>query len=221
MIIRVTKADDIQYVDTLVEWYRESAKKRGVGIAERDPEYLKTKIENENAVIAFYEGNLAGFCYLEVFEDEVDSEEVHEVFGEAKEPEKNVKQFVVNSGLIVHPDYRHLGIAKQIKTKIFNLSRQKYPKAKIFSITTSLAVMKMNTELGYKPVTFSEITQSDNFWNGCKSCKNYSILIENQRKMCLCSSLVYENPANTNDEFEMSEAMKMKLKFSKEGKENE
>ncbi|MFA9290297.1 MAG: GNAT family N-acetyltransferase [Solirubrobacteraceae bacterium] len=170
--IRVSNKEDIKYVHLLVDWYRESAKQRGTGIAERDPEYLKIKMIKEDAVIAFSkEGELLGFSYIETFEDE---------------------KFVVNSGLIVKPDARQSGTGKKIKHKIFELSRTKYPNAKIFSITTSLQVMKLNTELGYKPVTFSELTTSDDFWKGCKSCKNYSILMSNERKMCLCTGLVYD-----------------------------
>ena len=172
MKVRVATNNDIKYIDTLVDWYRESAKQRGTGIAERNPDYLRKKMEQEDAVIAFDdEDNLLGFSYIETFEDE---------------------KFVVNSGLIVRTDARGDGTGKKIKHKIFELSRTKYPQAKIFSITTSLQVMKLNTELGYKPVTFSELTKSDDFWKGCKSCKNYAILTANERKMCLCTGLVYD-----------------------------
>jgi len=220
MIVRIANSADISHVPTLVDWYRESAKLRGVGIAERNPEYLKMKMEMENSVIAFHKGELAGFCYLEIFEDTVSEDNAHEVFTkEDDNKENNIKQFVVNSGMIVHPDFRNLGFAKKIKWEIFSLSRTKYPNAKIFSITTSLAVMRMNSELGYKPVTFSELTKSDDFWNGCKSCKNYSILIENDRKMCLCTGLEYSNlndQFNPNTKTELSEAMKMKIKYINE-----
>jgi hypothetical protein len=73
---------------------------------------------------------------------------------------------------------------------VFNLARDKFPEAKVFCITTSLAVMKINTELGYKPVTFSELTQDDAFWGGCQSCPNYDILERNHRKMCLCTAML-------------------------------
>ena len=99
-------------------------------------------------------------------------------------------RYVVNSGLVVHPDYRKSGLAREIKRKVFNLARDKFPEAKVFGITTSLAVMKINTELGYKPVTFSELTQDDAFWAGCKSCPNYDILERNERRMCLCTAML-------------------------------
>ncbi|TDM00648.1 MAG: GNAT family N-acetyltransferase [Flavobacteriaceae bacterium] len=170
--VRMAKAFDAKYADQLVDWYRESAKQRGTGIANRSAEYLKKKMEKEDAIIAFDEnGDLAGFVYIETFDDQ---------------------KFVVNSGLIIRPDIRSGGLGKKVKLAVFDLTRSKYPNSKVFSITTSLAVMRMNTELGYRPVTFSELTTSDDFWNGCKSCKNFEILTENQRKMCLCTGLVYD-----------------------------
>jgi hypothetical protein len=177
MLLRVANAADARYVETLCQWYAESAKSRGVGIAKRDPTYLKQKMERGNAIIAFVDDQLAGFCYIETFEDD---------------------KFVVNSGLIVDTQLRHEGLGRAIKHRVFELSRTKYPQAKIFGITTSAAVMKINTELGYKPVTFPDLTQSDDFWKGCAGCKNYPILQENQRKMCLCTGMVYDT---LNDRF--------------------
>ena len=126
-----------------------------------------------DGIIAFVDDQLAGFCYIETFDD---------------------KTFVVNSGLIVNAEIRKGGVGKAIKQAVFDLSRSKYPQAKIFGITTSLAVMKINTDLGYEPVTFSELTTSEDFWKGCKSCKNYSILMENERKLCLCTGMLYDTP---------------------------
>ena len=177
MILRVANAADVQYVDTLCQWYEESAKQRGVGIAKRDPKYLMKKMGSGNAIIAFVDDQLAGFCYIETFEDE---------------------KFVVNSGLIVNTQMRKEGLGRAIKHAVFKLSRSKYPQAKLFGITTSGPVMKMNTDLGYRPVAFPELTQSDDFWKGCSSCKYYPILEENQRRMCLCTGMVYDN---LNDEY--------------------
>ncbi|SFQ50590.1 GNAT family N-acetyltransferase [Hymenobacter arizonensis] len=171
MIIRVATAADAQYADQLCQWYIESAKTRGTGIAKREPAYVAKKMANGDSIIAFVDGELAGFCYIETFEDNT---------------------FVVNSGLVVNAEIRKSGVGRAIKQGVFNLSRSKYPNAKIFGITTSLAVMKINTELGYKPVTFSELTSSEDFWKGCKSCKNYGILMENERKMCLCTGMVFD-----------------------------
>lgn len=169
--IDVTVADTrhLPYAAEICEMMAEAARVRGTGIAQRQPEYLRQKIQEGKAVIALHEGRAVGFCYIESWEGQ---------------------QFVANSGLIVHPDYRKLGLAKRIKQEIFHLSRRKYPKAKLFGITTSRAVMKINSELGYEPVTFSELTRDDAFWSGCRSCVNYDILTRTNRKMCLCTGMV-------------------------------
>ena len=171
MTIRVATAADAQYADLLCQWYVESAKTRGTGIAKREPAYVAQKMASGDSIIAFVEDELAGFCYIETFDD---------------------KTFVVNSGLVVNAEIRKHGVGRAIKQGVFNLSRTKYPAAKIFGITTSLAVMKINTDLGYEPVTFSELTASEDFWKGCKSCKNYGILMDNERKMCLCTGMLFD-----------------------------
>lgn len=147
----------------------ESAKARGTGIATRTPDYVAEKLSSGKAVIAMIEGELGGFSYIETWSH---------------------GKYVANSGLIVNPKFRRLGLARKIKAAIFNLSREKYPDAKIFGITTSLPVMKINSDLGYKPVTFSELTQDDAFWAGCQSCPNYDILLRNERIMCLCTAML-------------------------------
>lgn len=167
-IANLTHSTYAQAVCDLIEL---AAKQRGTGIAKRDPEYIKAKMENGNAVIALEGSKLAGFCYIEVWEN---------------------KKYVANSGLVVHPDYRGQGLAKRIKSKAFELSKKKYPKSKLFGITTSLPVMKINSDLGYKPVTFSELTSDETFWNGCKSCPNYDILTRNSRTNCLCTGMLYD-----------------------------
>ena len=173
MIIRVATTADAQYAEQLCQWYVESAKTRGTGIAKREPAYVAQKMASGDGIIAFVDDELAGFCYIETFDD---------------------KTFVVNSGLIVNAEIRKGGVGRAIKQAVFELSRSKYPQAKIFGITTSLAVMKINTDLGYEPVTFSELTSSEDFWKGCKSCKNYPILMENERKLCLCTGMLYDTP---------------------------
>ena len=173
MTIRVATAADAQYAAQLCQWYVDSAKTRGTGIAKREPDYVATKMASGDGIIAFIDGGLAGFCYIETFDD---------------------KTFVVNSGLIVNAEIRKGGVGRAIKQAVFELSRSKYPQAKIFGITTSLAVMKINTDLGYEPVTFSELTTSEDFWKGCKSCKNYGILMENERKLCLCTGMLFDTP---------------------------
>ncbi|MFD1162608.1 GNAT family N-acetyltransferase [Hwangdonia seohaensis] len=159
------------YAQIICDTIAESANVRGTGIARRTPEYIMTKMENGNAVIALDGNNFAGFCYIEKW-------------GHGK--------YVANSGLIVHPNYRGAGLAKKIKHKIFEHSRKKFPKAKVFSITTGLAVMKMNSDLGYKPVPFSELTDDQSFWDGCQTCKNYDVLTRTNRKLCLCTGMLYD-----------------------------
>src|SRR6478736_736542 len=150
----------------------ESAKARGTGIAKRNPDYIRTKMTEGKAVIATTkEGNFAGFCYIETWGHE---------------------KYVANSGLIVAPEFRKYGLATKIKEKAFELSRKKYPEAKIFGLTTSLAVMKINSDLGYRPVTFSELTDDEDFWKGCSGCVNYDILMSKDRKMCFCTGMLYD-----------------------------
>ncbi len=168
----VTDKSHTKYAQEICHQIEESAKQRGTGIAKRDVNYIIKKIESGNAVICLrYDGQFAGFCYIETWSN---------------------ANYVANSGLIVHPDYRKHGLAKMIKRKAFNLSRKLYPKAKLFGLTTSLAVMKINSELGYKPVTFSELTQDDQFWQGCSSCVNYDILNRMKRVHCLCTGMMYD-----------------------------
>jgi len=171
MNIVIANESHSKYAQIISETISESAKVRGTGIATRTPEYIIRRLQNGNAIIALDDDKFAGFCYIEVW---------------------GHQKFVANSGLIVHPDYRNQGLAKQIKKAIFDLSRKKFPDAKIFGITTGLAVMKMNYELGYKPVTFSELTDDPEFWKGCQTCKNFDILTRTERKMCLCTGMLYD-----------------------------
>ncbi len=162
------------YAQEICVTIENAAKIRGTGIAKRKPEYIISKMKEGNAVIALDNENFAGFCYIESWSH---------------------GKFVANSGLIVHPNYRGIGLAKKIKQQVFNHSRTKFPKAKIFSITTGLAVMKLNSDLGYKPVTFSELTTDESFWKGCQTCINYDVLQRTERQMCLCTGMLY-NPEN-------------------------
>ncbi|WP_339707024.1 GNAT family N-acetyltransferase [uncultured Kriegella sp.] len=171
MEISIANESHFKYAKVISDTITESAQVRGTGIAKRTPEYIQKRLANGNAVIALDGDKFAGFCYIEVWGN---------------------KNFVANSGLIVHPDYRNQGLAKKIKSKVFELSRTKFPDAKIFGITTGLAVMKMNYELGYKPVTFSELTDDPEFWKGCQTCKNFDILTRTERKMCLCTGMLYD-----------------------------
>lgn len=196
---KVLIADDSHhYLAPLIcEEIAASAKARGTGIARRTPEFVINKMKEGKAVVALTsEGDWAGFCYIETWSN---------------------GEYVANSGLIVSPDFRKSGLAKVIKKKIFDLSREKYPDAKIFGLTTGLAVMKINSDLGYEPVTYSEITQDENFWKGCESCVNHEILKSKNRKNCLCTAMMF-NPADhasKNDTGNTNETVKQPSGLSK------
>lgn len=192
IIVRVAHSGDIHYAVTITNEMEASAKARGTGIAKRSPEYVGQKMQEGKAVIAVTEdGSWVGFCYIEAWGHE---------------------KFVANSGLIVAPAFRKSGVAKQIKKRIFDLSREKYPDAKIFGLTTGLAVMKINSELGYEPVTYSELTDDEEFWKGCKSCINYDILMAKERKNCLCTAMLYDpadhfEPEETTENFTINKKL--------------
>ncbi len=206
MKLVVANETHFKYAQQICDTIAESAKVRGTGIAKRTPEYIQKKLSNGNAIIALDGDKFAGFCYIEVWGHE---------------------KFVANSGLIVHPDYRGQGLAKTIKARIFELSREKFPGAKIFGITTGLAVMKINYELGYQPVTFSELTDDPEFWKGCQTCKNFDILTRTERKMCLCTGMLYDPEQKEKDKkkkeinsksFKRLKSIKEALFFKKENK---
>ena len=189
--VQIATVEHVSFAQELSQLYEDSAKKRGTGIAKRDPEYIIEKILQNKAIIATTHGNqLAGFCYIETWEG---------------------KNYVANSGLIVKEEYRHHGLAKKIKKFVFEYTRKKYPQAKIFGITTSLAVMKLNSDLGYKPVTFSELTQDDAFWSGCKSCINFDVLTRTGRKNCLCTGMLYDPKDEKKKSFVKAKKVEKKI----------
>ncbi len=170
-IIVATEQHEV-YADIICEEIENSAKARGTGIAKRSPEYIRQKMREGKAVVAISpEGEWAGFCYIETW-------------GHGK--------YVANSGLIVAPAFRKSGLAGDIKKEVLKLSTTRYPEAKIFGLTTGLAVMKINSDLGYEPVTYSELTDDEEFWKGCQSCVNFPILQSKERKNCLCTAMLYD-----------------------------
>ena len=177
-IINVADEQHEKFAEIICNEIETSAKARGTGIAKRSPDYVREKMREGKAVVALTEsGGWAGFCYIESW-------------GHGK--------YVANSGLIVAPAYRKSGLAKRIKEKIFELSRSKYPDAKLFGLTTGLAVMKINSDLGYEPVTYSELTDDEEFWKGCQSCVNFQILQSKERKNCLCTAMLYDPAEKKN-----------------------
>jgi hypothetical protein len=170
--IRVADNSHQVYANEIAAEMENSAKARGTGIAKRSPSYLETKMEEGKAVIALTnEGKWAGFCYIEAW-------------GHGK--------FVANSGLIVAPEYRQYGLARKIKQEVFKLSQTKFPESNIFGLTTGAAVMKINSELGYIPVSYSALTDDEEFWKGCQSCINYEILMSKNRQNCLCTAMLFD-----------------------------
>ena len=180
--IGIAGESHLKYVDEILETIADAARVRGTGIAKRSPGYIIQKINEGKAIIAMQGDTFAGFCYIETWGHD---------------------KFVANSGLIVVEAFRGHGLAKAIKKKAFDLSRKRYPEAKLFGLTTGLAVMKINSELGYVPVTFSELTDDEMFWKGCQSCVNYDILTRTNRKHCLCTGMLYDpNRVKKKDEEE-------------------
>lgn len=171
--IRVLVAGEqhLRFVDEINDTIEKASLERGTGIARRSHEYIASKITEGKAIIAIDGDKFAGFCYIETWND---------------------AKYVANSGLIVHWDYRGHGLARSIKMRAFELSRTKFPNAKLFGLTTGLAVMKINSELGYRPVTFSELTDDEQFWKGCQSCVNYDILLRMNKSKCLCTGMLYD-----------------------------
>ncbi len=169
--VEVASEKHLAYVDQILKAIEDAAQVRGTGIARRKPEYLAQKICEAKAVIALYKDRFAGFSYIETWEH---------------------KRYVTTSGLIVHPDFRGLSLAKKIKDLTFSLARTRWPNAKIFSLTSGAAVMVMNTQLGYKPVTFAELTNDEAFWKGCEGCINVDILKRTDRKYCICTGMLFD-----------------------------
>ena len=194
-IVQVATAEHEKWAVTITDEMASSAAARGTGIAKRTPEYIISMMQEGKAIIALTKDNLwAGFCYIETWEH---------------------GRFVANSGLIVHPDYRKSGVATAIKAKAFRLSRQKYPDANLIGLTTSMAVMKINSELGYEPVSFSELPKDDAFWKGCQTCKNYDILTRTDRSHCLCTGMKYNAKEPKNEKRETWEFVKESSLYEK------
>ena len=170
--ISIASLDHLAYVPEIEKAIYEASLQKGTGIAVRSREYLVGKIEEGKAVIALGKnGKWVGFCYIESW---------------------GHNKFVANSGLIVSRDFRGAGLASEIKKRALELSSQLFPGAKLFGLTTSLAVMKINSGLGYNPVTFSQLTDDDDFWRGCETCPYYDILVRTKRDDCLCTAMILD-----------------------------
>lgn len=153
-----------------------SSARRGTGITHRTPEYIVQKMEEGLAAIAVNadNGTWAGFCYLEVWQHQ---------------------KYVANSGLIVAPGYRGTGISKEIKITLFDHCRLAFPKARLFSLSTSPAVMHVNEALGYKVVPFAEIMRDELFLTGCQSWVNYCDLMNREQTHLPYVAMIYDPKA--------------------------
>lgn len=176
--IVIASEEHYKYAEDINEAIDRASKERGTGIARRTNEYITQKMDEGKAVLALDGDTFVGFCYIESWAND---------------------GYVANSGLIVVREYRGSGVAKLIKKAAFELSRKKYPNAKIFGLTTGLAVMKINHMLGYRPVTFSELTDDEKFWKGCQSCVNYDILQRTDYTKCLCTGMLFDPVEHSND----------------------
>lgn len=187
--VQIAGKEHLHLAEAICKEMEASAKVRGTGIAKRDPNYIRKKMEEGKAVIAVTkDGKFAGFCYIETW-------------GHGK--------YVSNSGLIVVPDYRKYGLATKIKQKAFELTRTKYPDAKLFGLTTSAAVMKINSDLGYRAVTFGELTDDEEFWKGCQGCINYPILESKDKKMCFCTGMLYDPKEKEEEKWDFIKKSKL------------
>lgn len=170
--ITIASGEHLSYIPEIEEALFHASQQKGTGIAVRNSAYLTEKIMQGKSVIAYSDkGTWAGFCYIESW---------------------GHNKYVANSGLIVSSEYRGMGLAGEIKKRALELSAQLFPGAKLFGLTTSLAVMKINNGLGYRPVTFSELTDDDQFWKGCESCPYYDILVRTKRDDCLCTAMIMD-----------------------------
>lgn len=179
--IYVAGKSHIHYVEEILTTIEESSKARGTGIARRSPDYVAQKMIEGKAIIALCGDDFAGFCYIESWSN---------------------KTYIVNSGLIVNPKYRGYGLATRIKRFSFNYSRRLFPHAKLFGLTSGAAVLKINHELGYRPVTFEQLTDDPAFWRGCQSCVNYDVLQRTDYKRCICTAMLYDPDEHPNEKLE-------------------
>ena len=176
IIVRLAQPADTIYAQQISEETERSAIARGSGISKRSASSVIEKINAGKAIIAVSEsGQWVGFSYFDVWDQ---------------------GKFISNSGLIVLPDYRQNGVAASIKEQVFNLCREKYPESLVFSITSGMAIMKLNTRLGFEPVTYAQITHDETFWEGCKSCVNYDVLKSKDKCNCLCTAMLFDPSKN-------------------------
>ncbi|SMF49099.1 GNAT family N-acetyltransferase [Pseudobacteriovorax antillogorgiicola] len=172
-VIKASGPDESEFAPQICREMEESAKARGTGIARRSVDYIREKMSKGDAFVALDSETLqiAGFCYIESWSH---------------------GRYIANSGLIIFPEYRRFGLASRLKHFAFTESRRRFPSAKLFGLTTSIAVMSINSDLGYRPVTYENLTDDEEFWAGCRSCVNYATLRAKDRKNCFCTAMLFD-----------------------------
>ncbi|HAH54603.1 MAG TPA: GNAT family N-acetyltransferase [Flavobacterium sp.] len=171
--IFVGSKEHVKYAEIINEAIASAAEVKGTGLAKRSSEFIRQKISDGHSIIALTEDDsFAGFCYIETWAGD---------------------KFVANSGLIVLEKYRGQGLGTKIKAAILELTKKLFPEAKIIGLTTSLAVMKINSRLGYRPASFAELTDDMDFWKGCASCNYYDVLVRTHRQNCLCTGMISDD----------------------------
>lgn len=169
IVVTLATTKHLSYVNQIIELIALSAKERGTGRGKRTVSEISQKIRAGQAVIAISDtGKLAGFCYVAGYDNGA---------------------YFANSALVVAHEFRGCGLSRDIKIEAYRLGKKLFPNATPITITTSAAVMKLNQELGYKAVSFADITSDEQFWEGCKGCVNYDILQRTNRKNCLCTAM--------------------------------
>lgn len=190
--ICIATDEHLKYAQDVSDALAQAARDKGTGLAQRTAAYIAEKISQGKAVIALYKEELAGFCYIESWEHE---------------------RYVATSGLIVRPQFRGHSLATAIKKQAFHLARQKFPGAKMFGLTTSLAVMRINSDLGFVPVTFTELTTDEEFWKGCEDCQYYDVLARSGYKNCLCTGMIFD-PTPKKKEWKRKKSSSLSLEGS-------
>jgi hypothetical protein len=171
IVVRLATEHDQRFVQNIITEIEIASQIKGTGICKREPAFISQKITEGNAVMAVTpSGAWAGFCYIQ--------------------PHDN-GQFVSSCALVISRNFRNRGIASQIKAQVLALAKNKYPAARIFGLTTSHVVERINAQLNYVEVSYAEVTQADTFWQSCRSCENYQLLLQQDKKKCLCKAMVY------------------------------
>jgi hypothetical protein len=171
-VIRLATEADAKHLPRIADLLDEGAISRGIGRGRRPDSLMLQKIRENRSIMAFNpEGDVVGFCYIDTW---------------------NNDSFVVHNALIVAPKYRDKNLGWLIKEFAFKITRSRWPDAKIFGLTTTQAVMHINSKLGYEPVVYAALPQDERFWNGHSNCIYYDVLQRSGGRFCLCTAMLYD-----------------------------